>query len=373
MNFFDSIWCPFRLWQLLCFSPFTLDQIPTAIPRRIRKFYFAIAVVAMFHLLIIFAAFCTCEYLRLTRDLWILISAILHTNFGILTHAVALIESFARRNKQKQLLLQFDQIDSIVRHKIGIPIDYVTQRHQYVRRLKRRCIIYCLLATLSFGAIFTQRFIICLRSALSCCYYIIFVIWFHRYTTFVDVIYKRYRWINERINKIYLNDLNRMGTNENLTVVDGLVMCENRDEIEKNGQPIDKFQLIRDIKEASLLLVEASKNVNEIFAVSSTFFVFFEFVSLFLVNYFYFEWAIRHNSIFGAIISVIQLLPHCDTLLSLTAVCENATEEARKFKGYVQKLNIISVNTELSRLVSLSHSLFFDSEFLICADIFLLR
>lgn len=312
----------------------------------------------MLHILILYAVF---HQLRWVYDLWQQVVSIIYINLSLLTHAVILTESFAKRDKQKELLLKFHQIDSFVMQKIGIPIDYATQRRQYMCSLKRRCFIYSLVSTIiSFGPLFillffyrvktNKIFLKFVEKILLCYCYILRVIWYHRYITFVDMIYKRYRWINERINEIHFNDLNRMEINKQRAIVIGPVI---RDEIEMKCKPIDKFQLLRDIKEASLLLVEASENINETFAVSSTFCILFEFVSFSLVSYFYIEWAIKHSSILSAIIGVIQMLQLCDFIISLATECENATEEARKLKGCVHKLNINSINNlELSRFVS---------------------
>lgn len=126
--------------------------------------------------------------------------------------------------------------------------------------------------------------------------------------------------------------------------------------LEKNWQPINKFQFLCDIRETSRLLLEASENINEIFAVSSTFCIFFEFVGSFLANYFYFEWAIKNDSVSYAFMAVVQLIPRCDNLFSLGTACENATEEARQFKGCIQRVSFDSTNNdnELTRLVSSS-------------------
>lgn len=127
---------------------------------------------------------------------------------------------------------------------------------------------------------------------------------------------------------------------------------EESGELEENWQPTNEFQLLRDIREVSRLLQEASENINETFAVSSTFCIFFEFVASFLSNYFYFEWAIKNENIWYACTAVVQLIPRCDNLLSMGTACEHATEEARRFKGCIQKMSFDSSNNKLTRLVS---------------------
>lgn len=328
MNFFDSISYPYRFWEIFCLTPFFVDQIPGVIPKRIRTFYVTIVFVLIYPIIIIFYVVVGIyKKLYITSDLWILITSTIISATGSLTFVTILIESFFRRNVHKQLLLQFEQIDLILMQNIGITIDYMAERCQYKRRVKTRCVIYCSLITvLGFGEMFFRKYYIFgLHNIVGGYIHVLIIMWFHQYTIFVDVIYKRFYWINDRIRKICSTDLNRIIIEEN----------SSRGE---NG--LDKIQFLRDLRKVSQSLLEASEKINKMFAVSSALYIFYEFISIFLSNYFYFEWAIKYENMLILLYAVILLIPRCDNLFSLAAACESATEEARKFKGCMHKLNI---------------------------------
>lgn len=65
-----------------------------------------------------------------SRDSWHHISYSIQICLNILTCATILLESFVKRNEQKKLLLQFNDIDLFLKHQIGIEVDYYAKQHQ---------------------------------------------------------------------------------------------------------------------------------------------------------------------------------------------------------------------------------------------------
>lgn len=131
MNFFDSISFPFRVWQALCFSPFILLQLPEFIPTKCRKSYFIKMGVFLFVYSVVIGTFILFAMHVHSRDSWHHISYSIQICLNILTCATILLESFVKRNEQKKLLLQFNDIDLFLKHQIGIEVDYAKQHQRY--------------------------------------------------------------------------------------------------------------------------------------------------------------------------------------------------------------------------------------------------
>lgn len=235
MDFFDSISYPFTVWQLLWISPFAVDQIPSVIPEKMWKHYFQTGILTICLLSTTLAVFGTLEYVAFIRDPWVCVALSLSSLLIHSAAVVVVIESWVKRERQKQLLQQLNHIDSVLKQNIDITIKYAAERRQYKWRFKCRCIVLCWIVTIFFlcGLMKGDIFAHIIYRALNSCLYIVIVMWFHQYSTYVDMIFKRFRWINEEINKIYLNNLNRVAMRDNVTKVMRFLLPENSEKLGK--------------------------------------------------------------------------------------------------------------------------------------------
>lgn len=181
---------------------------------------------------------------------------------------------------------------------LAISIDYCGQQWQYKRRLARRFLIYCLLfGYVSLVALCMQSSIVINTLLIICSLgYNLVMLRFHQFSTLVDVIYRRYRSINEHIDHIYLRDLNRMTMKMNLVNVLPFIRATHCDRIQTDPPQIDKFQLIWRFREVAGLLHEASRNLNGRFTVSYTMCILNEFIASILTNYFCLEASVQSGN-----------------------------------------------------------------------------
>lgn len=207
MNFFDSIAFPLQIWQTFCLSPFILPQISELILNKFQKSYFKKCTVIILTYLLVFSGFAF-NYFRNNNDIFYGIwGEIVVFIFAIVIVAI-LLESFYKRNDQRKLLLQFEAIDSILKHQIDIEIDYVNEKQGHKNRLIRWISLnFFIITTAIFAAIINLDFshihfgigfyVLCLFTILR----------LSQYTILVDIIRERFRLLNKHINTICSSDL----------------------------------------------------------------------------------------------------------------------------------------------------------------------
>lgn len=348
MNFYDSIAYPFRTWQLFCLSPFILSAVPSPLPPKWQNIYFGIgctSAIAAIILAIIFGTRDTIEHF--SYDPWKIASVSVTFLITYFSALVTLIESIVQREEQKEFLRKIDEIDIFLAEKIGISIDFPSQQRRYKSRLIYRFLVYCPLYTIfSWVAFIAEPIVVTVMCICVNTLRLLIILRFQQFSILVDVIYQRYRLINEHIDRIYSHDLSRIPLKMDFVYV------LHRDDVQENPPEIDKFQLIWHLREVTGLLHDASHQLNGAFTVSYTACILNDFLGSILNNYFCLEAAARTGHFLVIAMTFVQSIPRFDNILSMAHVCENAIEESKKFKGCVHKLSFDSADNRLSRLVS---------------------
>lgn len=147
---------------------------------------------------------------------------------------------------------------------------------------------------------------------------------FNQFTTYVALILERYRLINEFINAIYLDDLERFERNGSLSVS---VYYYKNGKTTENSERNNRFKLAYELKRSSNLLLEASEQLNSLYPVSLAACFISEFTEIVTGNYFYIEHAIISDSWAHYLLAILQMCPRLLNICWMTNTCERATEE----------------------------------------------
>lgn len=328
MNFFDSISYPFRIWQISCLSPFTLIQTIDIIPKKIQTPYFVtVAIVVFVNALIM----CGSEIYMYkdSLDLWFSIWGTSTISIKSITATIILLDSFHKRNNQNKLFLQFNAIDSILKHQLGIEIDYARQSQGHKNRLIRWmgfnifCLIIAFITDIIHDSISYVELIcyppLVLFITLRVC----------QFTIIVDIIGERYRLLNEYINEMNWNGMHGKGGWEELIEFVGCPNEVNCIRIEEQFQSIDKFQLLQQLRDVSQLLHETNQQIHDIFSMSFAMSCFNSFIDNVSHNYFSLEGILLHESNADAFNSITTIICCINDIRIPAMACEYLTEEVR--------------------------------------------
>lgn len=265
-------------------------------------------------------------------DLWIQVWLFLGFFIAFFAAYIALIESFMKRNSQIKLLINLHYIDTYMIDKIGIQIDYTTERRQHSKRIRRWYTAYSLIPIfILLPGLLTTSGPVMFSTILATIADFILGLRFHQLITYMELIQHRYFLLSQLINKIYVNDLNQLAQREGLLAVARAVRIMENDEIDPKWQPVDKAKLIDELINVSNLLVETTHQLHLLFPVSLTAGVFAHFFDLVCTNYFLFEGAVITSSWYIYLVGIIQLLPRANNIFSIGNASEDATGEVGRF------------------------------------------
>lgn len=288
MNFIKSLSPSFKVWRLLGLSPFALETISTANISRKQKLIHAFGIVA-FVILSISASMMHVTYGLNRTDKWLQVWSAIGAFLFFFFANITLIESFIKRDSQLNWLIHLRSIDSALIADIGIQIDYGNEHLRHRRRLIQWKIFYSFTAIILLLPIFVKQSVhLWCSTALLALGYIIIGFRFHQFITYVDLIKYRYGLLNEFINKIHLNDLIQLSRQDGMVGVAQLVRTMSFNGVDEILPPIDKVELVYKLRHVSNLLVEANRQLNDLFCVSLSTSMIAHFYDLACSNYFIF-------------------------------------------------------------------------------------
>lgn len=356
MNFFGSIAFPFRVWQALCQSPFVLAEIPEFIPRQFNKTYFirAAALISAFAAFLIWGGL---NSLRKHSDQWYALGS----TFLLVTHGVfavaIIIESFANRAGQRDLLRGINAIDAILINRIGIRLDYAQQRRSHRGRFNYFMAIrlVSLLTTLLRCMANAELKYVDVIGLIVVQVIVTFIpLRMFQFTIFVDIVRQRYRAVNRHIDQLVLN-----GWHHAAAVADcrwqamAAVAHVNRAEIAQRWQSVDEFELPLRLKQVSQLLHQRSQQINRVFAASLATCFFKDFVSVVIFTYFSFEESLLSDSLILYACSTIHSIMRINDIRVVSSACEDASVEASflcvQFFQFCVCLHIIFFSLKMER------------------------
>lgn len=373
MNLFDSLRLPMKIWKFGRLSPFIFQlHSSTAIERRDEIMYsITNGLLVLLAILALISQYLACDDIA---DIWMRFYPLIMSAVAYIAATAILIESFSKRKEQVALVHHLSSIDRLLIDELAIKIDYAAEQKLHKNRFNRwiavnlPIAIFCLagfVLLVAFQIFEKTVHIFIITSA-----YFMLSLRFHQYTTFVCLIDRRYRLLNELISTIDAHDLVQMEPGHRPPQVHRSGADAAEDE-----QPVDRFRLIYGLKCASNHLHEASRRVSDLFVASITACIVSETFEMTCTDYFAFEGIVLRGQWVDHIYAVLQLLPRLNNFLSMFNACENATEEvglpgsdifvgaffcdryfsdfiqAKRFNGCVHKLSFISSDDALTRLV----------------------
>lgn len=348
MQFFKSILVPFRLWQLLLFSPFGLKRKigvfrPTCNVQHSMCAFFAIGVHITVSLLtyIFIDEIVPTDTPPATKALDILIMVLTQ-----LVALVALIESHQKRKKQIEFLQTINSIDFILEYKVGIDPNFQSQRRHNLLRLIAWTTVHITLITgvyvyfcVFFGS-FDRWWLLLGISYFLCS------IKFHQIVTYVNLIYYRFALINTFIEsscirkEYYVHSIN----------TDFLKTMKFFKKSLSKGMQTTIHEKLADLRRVSRLLVTANLLINDIFQWSMPINIANDFFQ-FLYNMFWvFRYFLLGFSIHYWILPLFPVILIVYHMIALTTACDDTAEEVFiAVLALVPCTNIYKINMLSSR------------------------
>lgn len=196
---------PFRLWQVFSLSPFGLAR-KTLWPKESTKLkYYAIACILIHIFALIFSFFSISTYTSEKNSVVLRYNTILSLIVSRLLACVIVIEAVFKRNDQIDFFERVKKIDSILKQKLQVKIEYTKYQHQNNFIMFACLFIYLSMEIFVLARVYVQERYFFLNywlylsvpnliSSLLC----------HQIATYVHIIRRRYAMINDFLRKIAL-------------------------------------------------------------------------------------------------------------------------------------------------------------------------
>lgn len=215
---------------------------------------------------------------------------------------IIFIESFKMRNAQKELLHQINSIDFIMEQTIGIDLNYPQYKRINLIRTIRWSTLLTIIPVINYMILSTyntlaHRWWLMLNLSMFFC-----SMRYYHATTFIDIIYQRFKKINDFVTSFHSNDINGFELNI-------------------------EFEKLYNIRYVCDLLSEASDRINNIFKLSILFTILNDFLQT-LINCYWF-WIIfaGKQEKYRMIPESLWLALIVNNILSLASVSDHASKE----------------------------------------------
>lgn len=323
MDFYDSLSGVFRVWQIVCISPFSLKNLQSAEEsENDRRVHVAIAILIQISFAVLSCIFANelmlPEANQAVRTVDLITLLMVH--FCAL---VIFLESYVNRHKQQECLRKINSIDFTLEFKVGIKIDYPTWKRIYTRRMilwfSLSGFIYCELVTASsilfinvskWWLMFLPSFFICTMRYLQI-------------ITYVNIVHHRYQLINEFISNIgrenESNDQSKpyielKEITNNLTII--------------TRRKCNSYEKLNDIRRICRFLGSVSRNINGMFQISLPILIANDFLDI-LDNLFWNLTAILSGGspFYISLLSVCWPIMNFFHITSISNACHQATEQ----------------------------------------------
>lgn len=354
MDFFDSLAVAFPIWQMACLSPFSLsDHQMTSVSKQIhRNFSFAVMFTQCLVIILSLVFLKFFIYPELPQAL-----KTIDTIQLLLVQVTALVifcESYKKRFIQMDFLRKINSIDFILEYKIGISPNYMKRRNTNIIRLCRWIFMDVSIFIINFVILFISYVIAHRWWALLYASFAVCSLRYYQITTYVDIIQHRYHQINQFINSIEVKK------NDESKAEDSKVLVQTSQNVRtifqkyKNGRPYEKLS---DLRRVCRLLSSANHSINIMFQWSIPTIIMNDFIHILVNSY----WTLR--IILENKAPLYQLLPpflwtilNFNHLISLSAVCHHATEEAQNAACFLHKIDLTGRDTTLRDMVGLNRA-----------------
>lgn len=197
-------------------------------------------------------------------------------------NALALfVESYTNRHEHKDFLLQINSIDFLMEYKIGIAIDYESQRKHHRNRVAGYLIVHVivfLIATITIYLIFNSgidRFLVEFFSVF------IVALRYYQLAMYVDVLNQRYRLINHYLDtsQEHLNSQRFISKRANFSRIldkaNQIGTVNNKPRRQRTNIGFDKLQTLRRVCRS---LYTACYTINSLFKWTMALCIFTDFV-----------------------------------------------------------------------------------------------
>lgn len=256
MKFLMTLKWPLRLWQISGMVQFGVMK-KSLIPVKNSKLYNYGMILLLMH----FIALMLCMIFSSTYIDWSITIFTKYDNFvGMLAirfvTCVIVAEAILKLDKQTEFLQQIIRVDTILHRKLRIELDYKKERfHSNILTIV--WISTCLIFVITVLVIFLENTFATRLWLIYAPGLIIYSIHYHRMIFYKNIILRRYKYVNEYIEKMCLLEW------KNTDMFD-LILPFTQQTDAPNAQPITITQLY-DVRNVYQMLYEATDMVNDMF------------------------------------------------------------------------------------------------------------
>lgn len=286
MKFLLSLVWPLRIWQSLASAPFGVSKklfLPT---KNTKLYYYAIISLFVHIILLVLVGTFPPIYIDWSSSNIVRFDNLFAMTLVHISSCVILGEAIFKVNKQMDFLKQIIRIDFVMYRKLGIRFDY--KKYQFGNNLITAiwiigllfCVISIAIAMHAVADTNDQRFWAFYIGPL-----IIYSLNYHRMVLYVFVIHRRYKLLNQFIEKICILQENDASHQNILQTFEQSTKRKGSPTNPMAVQLISESQL-KDIRNCYQMLYEATKMINELFLWSLPLCIGIDFHRL-LVNVFF--------------------------------------------------------------------------------------
>lgn len=325
MKFFTSLRWPLLIWQIFGMAPFRIIN-KSLLPVKNTKLLFYACFIWLIHfILLIFGIVCTSIYINWSYEMITGYDNFLTMLSVRLVACVIIAESVFKLNKQTEFLQKIIRVDAILRRKLKIYIDY---RKEYLQNniLTIIWILICSVTVIVVQVIFLQ-----LDNKTPSVFWsmyfvslIAYSIHYHRIVLYVNFILRRYKRINQFIEKVCLFEEKNSVNFEVLMTSKKVPKVTFADH--PIGQSITKSQL-EDIRDAYQILYETTQMINDMFWWSLPLCIAIDFHRLVVNSYYVFIILLMKQDPLTLLVDIFWASLNFWHLIFLAHACHSTSKE----------------------------------------------
>lgn len=298
MKFLDSLVWPMRVWRFLGVAPFIVTRKASQPTKNSNVFNFSIVLLFVNVLLLVLSMIFSSTFIDWSSKDFTKFDDFAAIAMGRIASCFILGEAVFKLNKQINFLKQIMRIDFVLNRKLYIRIDY--KKFQFHNNLIAViwsvCLIACVISiSVTFhmiGNLYDERFFLFYIGPL-----VVYSLNCQRMVLYVYVIRRRYKLLNQFIEKIYAIQEKSIDTQTILEKFEQSSKIKGSAIGSLAVQLISESQL-RDIRSAYQMLYDASQMINALFLLSLPLSICIDFHRL-LVNIFFVfgVWLLKQHSL----------------------------------------------------------------------------
>lgn len=323
MKFLTTLQWPFRIWQIFGMTPIEVINKSTLLIKNTKLQYYSAALLIIHFILLIFAIALPSIYVvwppKAIPDFDVFVAMITIR----LVACVIVSESILKLSKQTKFIHQIMRVDLILRRNLRIQIDYKADRF-HNNMLTLVWILSCFACITCVYIVFYfmddgPRTTYWLLYSIS---FMVYSIHYHRIVVYVRLILRRYRILNQYIEKMCLQKWENTDSSQWLLnfdkkskITDDLIM-----------QPMTISQLA-DVRNVYQLLYETTEMVNDMFRWSLPLCIALDFHRLIVNFYFVFAVLLLKTSWNTLILAIVWGSINFGHLILLSHACHYTNKQ----------------------------------------------